>query len=442
MNIPTPFPEDGKHVRIEVFKGEARERAHQDDRPKPVAFKTLAAFVKEYSPLDHTIEPIVRGGSLYTLTAKTGAGKTALMVVMALAVATGCRDILNLDVITGRVAYLTAENPDDARMRFMIACYLLNIDFAAIADRIVILDRREKPEDICASLAKLAEEEPFALVLVDTLAAFFDGKDINSAVEGGEFLRRLRPLTRITGLPTVVVAAHPVKNADQNNLVPYGSGAILNEVDGNLTLWKEPETGLVSLHHQGKLRGLEFEPMLFRLEITGPPDVLDAKGRQVQLPTLRPSSAEAAEEREKISVNRDVALLKAMRDNPGGSIRAWATAAGIHRSSAERTLNRLATPKEGKLVEKTLGKWMLTPAGIKAQGLGLVPGRAPKTTHRETPGIAVSPRRDSTPFLSRPSRRDGNRDETPEKPSKTGRLTRDVTRDEPPVVSLSRLSPL
>jgi hypothetical protein len=75
MNIPTPFPEDGKHVRLELFKGEARELAQVGDPPKPVAFKTLAAFVKEYSPLDYTVEPIIRGGLLYTLTARTGGGK-------------------------------------------------------------------------------------------------------------------------------------------------------------------------------------------------------------------------------------------------------------------------------------------------------------------------------------------------------------------------------
>jgi hypothetical protein len=366
MNIPTPFPEDGKNIRIERFKGEAREQAQNGGMPKPVKFKTLALFVKEYVPLDYTVEPIIQGGMLVTLTAKTGAGKTALLVVMALAVATGRHDILNLDVAKGRVAYLTAENPDDTRMRFMIACFLLNIDFAKVADRVVILDRREKPEDVTAALVMLAEGEPFAVVILDTLAAFFDGKNINDPVEGGEFLRRLRPLTRINGLPAVVVAAHPVKNAAADNLVPYGAGAILNEVDGNLTLWKEPKTGLVSLHHQGKLRGLDFEPVLFRFEVAGSPDILDAKGRQIQLPTLRPSPVETAEEREKASVNRDVALLKAMRDNPTGSVRTWAKTAGIHRSSVERGLTRLETPRAGKLVNKTLDKWTLTSAGIEA----------------------------------------------------------------------------
>ncbi len=330
----------------------------------PVVFKTLAAFIKEYVPLDYTVDPIIRGGSLYTLTAKTGAGKTALMVVMALAIAPGRRDLLNLDVATGRVAYLTAENPDDARMRFMIACYLLNINFDDIADSIVILDRRARPENIVAALMKLAEQKPFAAVLVDTLAAFFDGKDSNDAVEGGEFLRRMRPLTRIEGRPAVIVAAHPIKNATEDSLIPYGSGAILNEVDGNLTLWQQPATGLVSLHWQGKIRGLDFEPLLFRFEINGSPDVLDVKGRQVQLPTLRPSSPEAAEQKQRSDEDLDRALLRAMIAEPNATQRDWASASGISTTRVNvRLIGRL---QKEKLVEATLGRWSVTAKGRKA----------------------------------------------------------------------------
>jgi hypothetical protein len=114
------------------------------------------------------------------------------------------------------------------------------------------------------------------------------------------------------------------------------------------------------------LRGIEFEPLPFRFEVTGSPDILDTKGRQIQLPTLRPSSAEVADEREKASVNRDVALLKAMRSEPGGSFNSWSATTGVHRSSIARMLNRLAKPSDGKLVKKTLDKWTLTPAGVEA----------------------------------------------------------------------------
>jgi len=232
----------------------------------PVKFKTLADFCREYVPLAYSIEPLLRTSSLYSLTARTGHGKTAFLIAAALALATGRPDILSIDVARGRVAFLTFENPDDVRMRFMIAAYLLNIDLDEISHGIVILDIRIKPEEVLTKIKILADADPFTLVIIDTFAAFFDGNDTNDATQGGEFMRRLRPLTKIGGLPTVVVAAHPIKNAAEDNLLPYGSGAILNEVDGNLTLWKQPATGFVSLHWQGKLRGIDFEPVMFRFE--------------------------------------------------------------------------------------------------------------------------------------------------------------------------------
>lgn len=322
----------------------------------PIIFRNAATFAAEYVPLRYTIEPIIRSASIYTETARTGAGKTAFNVVSALAVATGRKDILNLEVAQGRVAYLACENPDDIRMRFKIAAYLLNIDLDEIGDRLLILDFRAKPEAVHAELKRLAEQEPFALVIVDTLAAFFDGDNINDAVQGGQFMRRLRPLTQIKGLPSVLVAAHPVKNASEDALVPYGSGAILNEIDGNLTLWKNPQTGLVSLHWQGKLRGLEFEPVPFRFEIMGCPDILDAKGREVQLPTLRPSSAEVSEDRQQAELNTDRALLLAMIAEPAATQQQWAQTIGRAKSSLNGRLQRLVAEANqgGAMVESTL----------------------------------------------------------------------------------------
>ncbi|KAF0134888.1 MAG: ATPase [Methylocystaceae bacterium] len=356
--------DDAPHDEPESVRRDFDERIHVEQPATPLKFKSAAAFVREYVPLAYTIEPLLRSSSLYTLTAKTGAGKTAFLIVAALAVASGRADVLGREVHKGRVAYIACENPDDIRMRLMIAAYVLNVDLREIGDKILILDRREKPEAIHTTLAQLAEHEQFALVIVDTLAALFDGDDINNAVQGGNFMRRLRPLTQIAGKPSVIVAAHPVKNAAEDNLVPCGSGAILNEVDGNLTLWKKPDSGLVSLHWQGKLRGLEFEPATFRFEITGCPEILDAKGREVLLPTLRPTSGEVADDREQAEVDTDRKLLQAMLDEPKGTLATWAITIGLKgKSGVGFKLNKLA--KE-KLVEKILGRWRVTAKGQKA----------------------------------------------------------------------------
>jgi hypothetical protein len=170
----TPKDDGGKGAAAPKKKGNGAGAA------PVVRFKTMAEFCAEYVPLDYAVEGVVRTNSLYCLTAKTGAGKTAFMVVTALAVVTGRSDILGRDVVKGRVAYLAFENPDDVRMRFKIAGYLLRVDIAELDDRLVILDRRNKPEAVDAELLRLAAAGPFALILVDTLAAFFDGDDITT----------------------------------------------------------------------------------------------------------------------------------------------------------------------------------------------------------------------------------------------------------------------
>ena len=347
----------GQPVVAPPIEAEARE--------EPIEFKSAFDFCSAYEPISYAIEPFVRSGSLYTLTARTGAGKTGLLIAMALAVATGRGDkILGREVTKGRVAFIAVENPDDLRMRIIVAAFVLNIDLREIADNLIILDKRVKPEALAARFKAFSADGEFTLIMVDTLAAYYDGDDINNNVQAGNFMRRLRPLTRLPGLPSVIVAAHPTKNSAEDQIVPYGGGAILNEVDGNLTA-RKAAGGVTELHWQGKLRGVEFEPAIFRFELLTSPDVKDVKGREVQLPVLMPASERDAEERENVFVTRDQALLRAMAAEPGASLTALSTATKIHRSSIERILRRLATPSEGKFVKKTLDKWSLTPAGAK-----------------------------------------------------------------------------
>jgi hypothetical protein len=336
---------------------------HLDAKPRRrVRVKTMAEFCAEYSPLSYVIEGLVREGFLYTLTAKTGAGKTAFNVMAALAIATGRSDILGREVVQGRVAYLAFENPDDVRMRLMIAAKHWGLHWEDFRDQIVIVDQRASPEDVCTALAELAKGGPFTFVIIDTLAAFFDGKDMNDNVQGGEFMRSLRPLTQIGGKPTVLVSAHPVKNASEDNLVPYGGGAILNEVDGNLTLWKDAG-GLVTLHHN-KLRGLEFAPLPFKIETGCSPEVLDKKDLPVPLPIMLPGSERVAEERAEAVHDLSRKLLREMFAHPKAAQRSWATAIGMKSSGA--VCKKLQALKKDKLVEETLGKWTITLKGQKA----------------------------------------------------------------------------
>jgi hypothetical protein len=78
-----------------------------------IRFMSAEAFCAAYVAIAYVVEPLIRSSSLYTLTAKTGAGKTAFLIVMALAVATGRGELIGRTVKKGRVAFVSAENPDD-----------------------------------------------------------------------------------------------------------------------------------------------------------------------------------------------------------------------------------------------------------------------------------------------------------------------------------------
>jgi RecA-family ATPase len=186
-----------------------------------VEFRMAAAFCAEYVPISHVVEPFIRSSSLYTLTARTGAGKTALLIIMALAVATGRgKELLGREVERGRVAVIVAENPDGFRMRLMVTAFLYNIALSEIANDLLILDKRMKPEAIAAALNRLSDDGPVSLIILDTLQGLFDGDDLNHNVQAGDFMRRWQPLTQIRGKPAVVIAAHPVKNAAADNSSP------------------------------------------------------------------------------------------------------------------------------------------------------------------------------------------------------------------------------
>jgi hypothetical protein len=333
------------------------------ERPSRGMLKSIGEFCAEYQPLSYAIEEIVRTSSIYALTAVTGSGKTSFLVIAALAIGTARSDLLGREVKPGRVAYCAFENPDDVRMRFMIAAWRFGIDLDALGDKIQIVDARQKPEAILIALDAASASGEFVLIVVDTLQAAFYGDNLNDNVQTGELVRQYRLLTtQLKGHPAVVIAAHPVKNAASENLTPYGGGAILNELDGNLTLTRGAG-GNISLHWQGKLRGPDFEPMIYRIDLIVSPQILDAKGRCVHLPVMRPLTDSELLHRAAAEVDTRMKLLKAIADEPKGTQRLWAEQIGRRASIVNRQLKKLQNDGLG---DKSGGRWVLTAKGRRA----------------------------------------------------------------------------
>jgi hypothetical protein len=349
----------------EPFKGKPRDKS-ADDKPLPPS-RVIGAgtFMKTYTPISYTVEGLLPSGFFYALTAVTGAGKTALAQAVTFAVTMNRPNIIGAEVAPGRVAYVTLENPTDFKMKLAVGCHVHGISWDEIEPRLAVIEGRDTPEQILEGLKLDAEANgSFQHVNIDTLQAGFSAANAGAFNDNESILAyvmRLRALTGLPGQPSVLVLCHPTKNATEDNLQPYGGGATVNELDGNLTLWNSAQ---IKLHHTDKLRGPTFEPKYFRIEKCSCPDILDNKGRQILLPVMRPCTEMDAEERSTQDGNSQLALLRAMAASPGATQLELALAIGIKAKSAVNA--RIQKLKDKKLVEETLaGKWRLTPKGQK-----------------------------------------------------------------------------
>lgn len=346
----------------EWTNGETKEETKEEKKKLPSRVSGAGTFMRSYEPISYTLGGILPSGFLYGLTAKQGSGKTAFMIAATLAVVLGNKDILGCEVEKGRVAYVTIENPTDFKMKFAVNCYVHNISYDEAEPLIAIIDGRDTPEQIYEGLKLDAEANgAFQLVCFDTFQAGFAAANAGAFNDNEAVLNyviSLRPLTTLPGAPSVLVAFHATKNAGEGELIPYGGGSTYNEIDGNLTLWKETQIKL----YYNRIRGPEFEPKYFRIEMLSCQDIVDKQGSQILLPVMRPITETDAAEREKNDGNLDLALLRAMAANPDGTQLEWAFAIGLRsKGSISRKLQKLKTMK---LIEQRLGgKWRLTPKG-------------------------------------------------------------------------------
>jgi hypothetical protein len=133
-----------------------------------------------------------------------------------------------------------------------------------------------------------------SLVIIDTTAAYFEGDDENNNKQAGDYARMQRSLVNLKGGPSILAPCHPVKNAAEDNMLPRGGGAYLNEVDGNLTVHND--SNITQLHWQGKFRGPDFAPISFQLRTVTHERLKDTKGRLI--PTVTASHLSEASEKE------------------------------------------------------------------------------------------------------------------------------------------------
>jgi hypothetical protein len=334
--------------------------------PGPV-IKSSREFVAGFVPPDYVVAGLLQRRFFYSLTGQTGAGKTAIMLLLA-ACAALVRPFAGRETKRLRVLYLAAENADDVRMRWIALAQQMDFDINAIEVFFV-----EGRFSISRSLSQLCAEAErhggdFGLVIIDTGPTFFEGKEENENKQLGDHARMLRSLIdKIPGDPCVIANCHPVKNATENQLIPRGGGAFLAEVDGNLTAAKNDST--VELHWQGRFRGPDFAPMHFLIRTVTHQDLKDSDGRLIPTVICEHISEQTKEDLAKAARQDEDAVLKLISKTPQISFAAIASIMGWKLYSGEpnksRAVRCVKTLLDSKIIKKARTGHVLTDEGKK-----------------------------------------------------------------------------
>jgi hypothetical protein len=328
--------------------------------------QSAADFTADFVSPEYIVEGVVQRGRLYTLTAPTGSGKTAVMLYASTAIGAGM-DFVDREVEPGDVLFLAGENPDDVRARVIATLEAMEVHPSACRIHFIAgtFSIRQDLERLKAEAAKLPN---LILCVVDTFAAYFDGDDENSNAQALDFARVVRKLTELPSRPAVIMPAHPVKNATRQNLAPKGGSSLVNEVDGNLTLWNDE--GILTLHWQVKFRGAEFEPLRFELERYTSETLKDRKGRLIPTVLAKPLFETRANDLATQTLTDENRLLLNIDQWPGQSVADRAVELRLvlangkpHKSRVHKLLMRL---RDQKLIKSFRSNWELTADGKRA----------------------------------------------------------------------------
>ena len=341
----------------------------EDAAPPPkLLIKSSGQFVAGFVPPEYVVVGLLQRRFFYSLTGQTGAGKTAIMLLLSASSALG-RPFAGRETKPIRVLYLAAENADDVRMRWI--AFAQNMDFDVGTINVYFVEGRFSLSKSLQLLRTEAERHggEFGMVVVDTGPTFFEGENENENKQLGDHARMLRSLVdTIPGGPCVVANCHPTKNAQPDQLIPRGGGAFLAEVDGNLTAAKTNST--VELHWQGKFRGPDFAPLYFLVRTVTHQDLKDSDGRLIPTVIAEHISEQTKEEMAAAAQQDEDAVLTFISNNAAASQASIATAQGWklyngepNKMKAGRCIKALVKAKLIKLTR--VGRYRLTPEGEK-----------------------------------------------------------------------------
>lgn len=333
--------------------------ADDGDKHKPLTGIGAAAFAANIPQPDYLLDGIIAKGYVYSITGQTGAGKTAIAIALAGAMAAG-REFAGRETRRCSVLYVASENPDDVRARLLAWAQAETVDLGDIDDWLFFIDESFLLADRIVELIAEIERLGVECVILDTDQAIAGSEDENSNSERIAHAKRVRQLSRAITRPGIIDLCHPPQAAGRIALRPRGGGAFLAEIDGNIGLWRDDTTDVVELFRTLKFRGPEFEPLQFDLQTVAVRSLTDAKGRPITSVVAVPITAADDIAKFDAGQERTLAVLRDLSMVPSCSQRQRADRLGMPRATVQRIIAELA---DRRAIAKSIDGYDITERG-------------------------------------------------------------------------------
>ena len=152
----------------------AKAPAKANGASPPPLVLSIGNFIAAFTPPEYVVAGILQRRFIYALTGSPGAGKTAIMLSLAVHIALGRNISPEHEVEKGRVLYLAGENPVDIQMRLIPMAQ--QYDFIPDEVDILIIPGTFPISEMHDYLdTEIEAIDGVSLVFVDTSSAFFEG---------------------------------------------------------------------------------------------------------------------------------------------------------------------------------------------------------------------------------------------------------------------------
>lgn len=286
-SISVVVPKQGKDLTDWVNSGASRgdieasavDALEVETPPPRFPFLDVANLVSDIKPINWLVRDYLERDSIALVYGAPGGGKSFMTVDLAASVAMG-QPWMGHQVHAGRVFYIAGEGHNGLARRFR--AWEVAKDTALkpgqlfkSAGAMQVLDE-QMVVDVSDQIAATCQDEPPAMVVIDTLARNFGAGDENSTEDMSRFITHVDKYLRQRFGCCVLVVHHSGHNMERAR----GSSALKAAVDAEYEIAKD-DSGYVKIRTT-KMKDAELPPeLILRIKGVELPGLLDEDGEPV-----------------------------------------------------------------------------------------------------------------------------------------------------------------